>query len=442
MDFKKYTRNVFATLSTEFFIHALTFITTVLIVRKLSTEDFGIFSLVISFSLTLCYLSSIGLPQAIIYFIGKKKGEIDKLVSTYLLLFFCISSGFIIITYLFKEYFFLTILKDLPRNYFIPMLIIYFFTLLAAFLLSIIRGIKEFNLFNRLRILYPMLYFAGILVISALSFTTLKSFVILYAAINIVLYSAFFIKIVHKLSIRFKPDASSVIPLISYGLKSYLQLISGHLIYQADIYIIAYLMDARHVAFYAISVSVATLLWYLPNTVGIVLFPELSSIPSEKEIHKISTMVCRNTLMIAFLGAIFLSIAGKYLIQYIYGAEYIHSINAMLLILPGVVIMSIYKVLTRNFSSRNRQQVSIMAASISLIVNIGLNFVLIPRYGIEGAAIASTVSYFLAGAILVFAVNRESNISIGKILFVNRTDMSAYLDVVLRLTKKTKLQGS
>lgn len=440
MDLKKFARNFFATISTEFGIHALTFITTVFIVRKLSAADFGIFSLIISLSLTLCYLSSVGLPQAIIYFIGKKKGEIGKVVSTYLLLFFCIGICFFIITYLLREYLFLTFLKDFPQNYFIPMLIIYFFSLLSAFLLSILRGIKNYSFFNLLRILYPLVCFLGILLISAFSDPTLKSFILIYVVINIFLYSAFFIKVMYKLSIRFTPDFSLIIPLISYGLKSYLQLISGHLIYQADIYIIAYLLDARQVAFYSISVGVATLLWYLPNTVGIVLFPELSSIQNEKEIHDISTMVCRNTLMIAFLGAIFLSIAGKFLIQFFYGTEYIHSANAMLLILPGVAIMSIYKVLTRNFSSRNRQQVSIMAASISLIVNIGLNFILIPRYGIEGAAIASTVSYFLAGAILVFAVNRESNISISRILFINRTDMMAYLNIVSRLAKMGKFQ--
>jgi O-antigen/teichoic acid export membrane protein len=201
------------------------------------------------------------------------------------------------------------------------------------------------------------------------------------------------------------------------------------------------LLDVRQVAFYSIAVGVATLLWHLPNTVGIVLFPELSSIQNEKKIHVISTMVCRNTLMIAFLGAIFLSIAGKFLIQFIYGTEYIHSVNAMLLILPGVVIMCIYKVLTRNFSSRNRQQVAIMAAAMSLIVNIGLNLILIPRYGIEGAAIASTVSYFLAGAILVFAVNRESDISVSKMLFINRTDMMSFLGIASRLVNRKKYQG-
>jgi len=222
----------------------------------------------------------------------------------------------------------------------------------------------------------------------------------------------------------------------TYGIKSYLQILTGHLIYQIDLYLIAYLLSAKQVAFYSIAVGVATLLWYLPNTIGVVLFPTLSSIHNDEEIHMFSAEVCRHTLFITFIGAVGLGLAGKYLILFFFGAEYIESVNAMLFILPGIVAMSIYKVLTRNFSSRNRQQVSIMAAAISLVVNIGLNFILIPKYGIEGAAIASTISYILAGAILVLVVKMESGISLRKMLFIDKSDIKFYIEAISKFPQK------
>ena len=167
----------------------------------------------------------------------------------------------------------------------------------------------------------------------------------------------------------------------------------------------------------------ATLLWYLPNTVGVVLFPALSSEGNEKDIHDFSALVCRHTLLINSLGAIGLGLVGRYLILFLYGAEYTNSVNAMLIILPGVAVMSIYKVLTRNFSSRNRQQVSIMAATISLIVNICLNFAWIPKYGIGGAALASTISYITFSLFMLFFFIRETNISIWMLLFIRISDL-------------------
>jgi len=246
----------------------------------------------------------------------------------------------------------------------------------------------------------------------------------------------FFFKVISITSFQLHFNWTSVKSFFTYGIKSYLQILTGHLIYQIDIYIIAYLLGAKQIAFYSIAVGIATLLWYLPNTVGVVLFPTLTATHNEQEIHRISGQICRNTLLITAVGAICLGLVGKYLISLFYGAQYIRSVNAMLLILPGVVAMSIYKVLTRNFSSRNRQQISIVAAGISLIVNVFLNFALIPMYGIEGAALASTASYVLAGAILVIMIRLESGLTFQKILFINKQDLKLYVELFHKFRKR------
>jgi len=436
MNTRNFFKTVVATFSTELGIHFLSFLTTIYIVRNLSTTDFGIFSLLISFSITLCYLSFLGLPQAIIFFIGKQKYPFKKLISTYLFLSCCIGFAVSVIGYLIRDYPLNNFLKELPGHYFIPLLIIYFFFFLDAFLLSIIRGLKNFFLFNLRRFLTPAFNLFGVLVAFLVFGPTLKSLVIVYTVVCVTLTAWFFIKVRSITSFKFHSDWGITKSLLGYGAKSYLQILAGHLIYQVDLYILAYFLGADEVAFYAIAVGIATLLWYIPNTVGTVLFPTLSSVQDEKEIHLFSAMICRHTLFITSLAAICLGLIGKYLILFFYGAEYVKSVNAMLIILPGIVVMSIYKVLTRNFSSRNRQQVSIMAACIALLVNLCLNFLWIPRFGIEGAALASTVSYTVAGVILLVMVKMESNIPIMKMLIVDTSDLKAYKETFSKLHKK------
>ena len=442
MNPRSFFKTVIATLSTEIGIHLLNFVTIIFIVRQLSSTDFGIFSLFISFSLTLCYLSTIGLPQAIIFFIGKRTEPVEKIVSISLFLFFCIGTSVVTIGYLIKNIPLHSFLRELPYQYFLPLLVIYFFTLLDSFLLSIIRGLKNFLLFNLRRLLTPACNFLGILFVYLLLGLSLRSVVIVFTAVAVILTVLFFIKVILIAPLRPKIDLISIKSFTGYGIKSYLQILAGHLIYQIDLYIIAYLLGAKQVAFYGIAVGMATLLWYLPNTVGMVLFPTLASEDNEKDIHIFSALACRHTLVTTSVGAICLALIGKYLILLFYGAEYINSVNAMLIILPGVVVMSIYKVLTRNFSSRNRQQVSIMAATISLIVNICLNFAWIPKYGIEGAALASTISYILAGAILVFKVKLESDMPLRKILFVNASDIKPYVEAISKFQKRYLNLGS
>jgi len=432
MNTKKFLNTVIATFSTEVGIHILNLLSTIIIVRNLSTYDFGIYSLIISFSFTLCYLSSIGLPQAIIFFIGKEKEPEKILISIYLFLFFCFGICTVIIAFLCKDYLLNSFLHEIPKNYFPLLLIIYFFTLFDAFLLSIIRGKKNFLLFNVRKILTPAGNLSGIVFLYLIASINLKNVVLISMGITVILTLWFFFKVIPKSYYKFNYNWNIIKSLLGYGIKSYIQAISGHLIYQIDLYIIAYILNAREVAFYSIAVGMATLLWYIPNTVGTVLFPSLSSLNDEKNIHLVSALINRNTLFITFLSSLVMGFTGKYLISFFYGDHYNSSVNAMIYLLPGIVMMSSYKILTRNFSSRNRQQISIISATTAFIVNVGLNFILIPEYGIEGAAIASTISYILAGIILIVIFKGDSNLSFREILLVEKTDIKFYLTMISR----------
>jgi len=187
MDTRNFSKNVAATFSTELAIHLLNFATTILIVRALSPSNFGIFTLFISFSLSLCYLTSIGLPQAIIFFIGKRKADLDIIFGLSLMLFLCIGIALVTIGYASRQYPLNSFLRELPHFYFLPLLILYFFSLLDSFLLSIIRGLKNFFLFNLRRLLTPAVIFLTMLLLYFSFGLTLRLAVIILLTVTILL---------------------------------------------------------------------------------------------------------------------------------------------------------------------------------------------------------------------------------------------------------------
>ena len=143
--------------------------------------------------------------------------------------------------------------------------------------------------------------------------------------------------------------------------------------------------------------------------------------------HKQTSAVCRHTLFIMVVAALCYAIGGPFAIRLLYGKAYVGAIRALLLMLPGIVIISLYLLLTRNFTSRNRQQVNIVAAVAALGINVGLNCVLIPRWGISGAAISTAVSYSVAALILLVMFVRESGYSVAQIVLVGRSDLEGYV---------------
>jgi O-antigen/teichoic acid export membrane protein len=222
-----------------------------------------------------------------------------------------------------------------------------------------------------------------------------------------------------------RPDGPLLRGMLSFGGKTYLQTLASTLHFRVDQYMIGYLLDPAQVGLYAIAVNLTNLILRVPDATGTVLFPRLAG-ASEGEAHAQTAAVCRHTLFITVLAGFGYLCLGGVAIRVLYGEAYVDAIAPMLLMLPGVVMLSLYLLLTRNFTSRNRQEVNIAAAATALVVNVALNAILIPRLGISGAALSTAVSYSLAALILLVVFRRESGTSFGDTLVVRRHDFDGY----------------
>jgi len=212
--------------------------------------------------------------------------------------------------------------------------------------------------------------------------------------------------------------------MLSFGGKSYLQTLASTLHFRIDQYMIAMLLNPTQVGYYAIAVNLTNLLLKIPDATGTVLFPRLAG-ARDRDAHAVTSRVCRNTLFITVAGSLGYVLFGRLAIRVLYGPAYLNAVWPMLLMLPGVVMISLYLILTRNFTSRNRQQVNIIAAVAALAINVGSNWVLIPRWGIAGAAVSTTISYTVAALILLVVFVRESGHSVGDTILVGRADLGS-----------------
>jgi O-antigen/teichoic acid export membrane protein len=214
--------------------------------------------------------------------------------------------------------------------------------------------------------------------------------------------------------------------MFGFGGKSYVQTLASTLHFRIDQYMIAIFLDPAQVGLYAVAANLTNLMLKVPDATGTVLYPRLAGAGS-KHAHAQTSAVCRHTLFIMLVGALGYLLFGPSLLRLLYGDAYDGAVRPMLLMLPGVVMLSLYLLLTRNFTGRNRQQVNIVAACVALAVNVGLNAFLIPRYGIAGAAVSTSVSYGLAALILLVMFVRESGHSVAETLLVRPAELARHL---------------
>jgi len=425
-------RNVLGTFATEILTVLLNLLLGVLTARALGPERRGVLTLVMTLSLTMVYFADLGISKANIYLIGRRKRSEQAVASNSVVIALTIGAAVGLSAWLARELLLRTLLRGLPRHYLGAILLLIPLLLLYTYWMALLRARQSFGLFNSLRLLMP---------VSLLSCTALALFVfrggIGWAVAAYVAATSlaaglglFVIAFIIRVPLRF--DLLLARESLAYGIKSYLQNLVGHLAYRLDIYLVALFLTPRDVAFYGIATSVAELSWYIPNSVGIVLFPKLSSV-SEERIHPLTAEACRHTLLITSLATAAVIVAGWVGIPFLYGAAYAPSVSPLIALGPGIVAMSLYKVLTRNFSSRNRQQVSVLIATFGLGLNVALDALLIPRLSLVGAALASSCAYSAMGVVLLFAFRSDSDLSWQEILRFKRTDLGRYVDVGRRL---------
>jgi O-antigen/teichoic acid export membrane protein len=143
--------------------------------------------------------------------------------------------------------------------------------------------------------------------------------------------------------------------------------------------------------------------------------------------------------MLTVPGALVLGLLGPYVITAWYGEPYAPARAPLPWAAVGVVMMSVFVILTRDFTSRGKQRVNILAAILALIANISLNVYLIPAMGIVGAAMATAVSYTGASLLLLVFFSIESRTSPLSTLIPQRDDFAYFWttarQVVARLTR-------
>ena len=129
----------------------------------------------------------------------------------------------------------------------------------------------------------------------------------------------------------------------------------------------------------------------------------------------------------SLLGALALAVIAPFLIRILFGSPFSPSVVGVWLLLPGVVTLSVARVLSSYLLGRNRLKVDFFASLAGLAATVALDLVLIPRYGFAGAAVASSIAYTATLIVNMTWVVRHSELSVKALLVPSRADVRLLL---------------
>ncbi len=406
--------------------------TGIITARWLGPHDRGLLQLLVLLPTTLGNFAKLGIPQASVYFMRRRGASPSDVASNALWTALVMGGGLAVACWFARDWFMAHFLKGAPSNTLLPVLVLIPCALLQTYFLGIAQAHQRFREYNIQQVVPNLLGLAGMTLVLVILKLGLIGAVLTHCAINIFMTVWLGVRIHRIAPLRFRVDTKLARDMVSFGGKSYVQTLAATQHQRIDQYLIGYYLSPDQVGLYAVAVNMTSLLTRVWESTGTVLFPRLAA-SDDRAAHAATARVARHTVFLALAGAVTLLVGGPIAVPMLFGHKFAGAVAPMLWLLPGLVMMALYQILTRNFTSRGKQEINIIAAVLALGLNVGLNVVLIPRWGIVGAAIANDLSYSTAALVLLVAFVKGSGYSVREATMLSRSEVRALAQRVLGL---------
>lgn len=410
----------------------------IVLTRILGPEGKGIYTLIILIPTLAIKLVGFGIEEANIYFTGSAKIPVKNIVSNSLILATIISLALILLFQSLSEN---IIFQDfLSSNGIVPLylwmaILTIPFTFMFVWLNSVFLGRQDMSKFNFLNVFFSFIQLAAaaflLIILKQGIFGAVFSYAL--ATVAAALIAAFLIGRITPL--KFFLDKMSMVIQLKYGAKAYLGNIAQFLNYRLDMLLIAVFLNPLAVGLYSIAVEIAERLWLIPMAIATVLFPKISSIESQHA-DNLTPKVCRHTLFIVVIISMVLVALSYPLIKIIFGSSFLPSLAPLFVLMPGIIIFSVARVLSADLSGRGMPEIGMWAALVSLAVNLVLNVIFIPKWGIVGAAFASTAAYSVATIVTATIFFKTSQKNWHEVLIIKRDDLKDYILAFIKIKEK------
>lgn len=200
--------------------------------------------------------------------------------------------------------------------------------------------------------------------------------------------------------------------IIELLLKGWPLLLSGIaviLYMKIDQFFIFKYLDSTHVGLYSAATRLCEGLFLFSAIVIPSFFPSLIKFKKENNLDKYYEYIKKLFYSLFIIGIImcsFIIFFSQEIISLLYGEKYINSYLVLAIFSISLPIIYVGDILSRWLIIEDLVKYSMIRHSLGLGVNILLNIMLIPKYGIEGAAIASVFAYIFSVFIFILLVKK------------------------------------
>ena len=381
-----------------------------LLARVLGPAGKGDFYLVTLMPVTLMVLTQFGLPEA--FGLYAARGQTVGINAKTLVLAAALAGPAIVATVAL-----LPVLRDSILDHIEPGLILlglaaFPFQLHATFTTGVVLGRQAVRSYTFVNLLLSVASVVLFLTFIAVLGQGVVGALWAYLLVNVLSAIGFLVASIRAAGAVKDPTTVSYRKLLRFGLPLYPGSLTEHFSFRLDVFLIAALIanPAAPLGYYSMAVTTAQLVQFLPSAVSRLFFPHVAGAARADSDRQVP-MLSRVTLLMTAAMAVALVPAAVILIRLLLPA-FEDSLSPLLVLLPGVVAMSLTEVLSSYVAGVGSTGLNSSVKIGAMVVNVVANLMLIPRFGIVGAAAASLISYSVSAIAFTVLASRLSHQSV------------------------------
>lgn len=416
---RSYLHDIASVFGSNVFTLGTNLLLVIILVRLLGPADYGLYTSVLVVPLLVVSFFQMGIRATTVYLIGSGKHDDNVIVSAVLSILLLTSAAGILFSGL--AYF---LVNTTGYTYLLMgmALIIIPLRLTSVYAGGVFLGKEEIpssNLMNWLAGLL-MLIFAMIFVL-ALNLG-LNGALLSILLSNMVVAVVALVKLFRRFNISISFRNELIMKLLSTGVVYALSFLVIQLNYRIDILLLKALSTPAEVGIYSLGVSVAELLWQVPLAISVVVMSRSANAIDKQAMNQSTARLLRVSLVFGITISLFIVVLSPWIVPLVFGEKFRSSILIMQTILPGILMVIMFRILSGQLSGMGRPEVALKAFVPALVLNVALNYLWIPGYGANGAVMATNISYTMGSLIYLFAYSRISGMLVKEILHFSRED--------------------
>jgi O-antigen/teichoic acid export membrane protein len=305
----------------------------------------------------------------------------------------------------------------------------------ALSLMSLFQGSQKFGSYKLLRSLVHFGYIGFAIILLLFPGSNLEAFVYAYVGAHVlVLGSSIWLS--RKNSwISLKPVIAVVRSLAFYGMRAHVGVVLAVANRRLDQMILSIALAATDLGLYVVAMTVEGPLFLAAVTMEMLLFPKLASQSDESARQKTLGRYFRASLILVVPATILFLVLAPWLIGIVFGQAYLPAVDAARILALSGIGYTLKVMLTTHMRASNRMRIVTQSEGIGILATVVALLVLLPPFGLIGAAIAQVLAITVPALFMAFKINRDTGLSIVALFQFEKRDWRVFDEVFARFNR-------